>query len=137
MPPVRLIDGDAHTVMAAADVVLCASGTATLEAMLVNRPMVSIYRLAPATYGLAKMLRLLRIRNFALPNILAGSTLVPELIQEAATGKRLAEETRRWLLDPDACQALRNRFTALRQELLGNAGSTAAAAIGAMLQKTE
>jgi lipid-A-disaccharide synthase len=136
-PPVRMIDGHAHTVMAAADVVLCASGTATLEAMLVNRPMVSIYRLAPATYGLAKMLRLLRIRNFALPNILAGSTLVPELIQQAATGQRLAEEARRWLLDPDACQALRNRFSELRQELLGSATNSAAAAIGAMLQKTQ
>jgi lipid-A-disaccharide synthase len=136
-PPVRLLDGDALTVMAAADVVLCASGTATLEAMLVNRPLVSAYRLAPATYQMAKMLRLLRIRNFALPNILAGTTLVPELIQHAATGQRLAEEARRWLLDPDACQALRTRFSELRQDLLASPGSTAAAAIGALLQKTD
>ena len=134
-PPIELIDGRARTVMAAADVVLCASGTATLEAMLVNRPMVSSYRLAPATYWLAKSLRLLRIRYFALPNILAGSMLVPELIQQAATGERLAEEAKRWLLDPESCQALRTRFTALHHELRSNASRQAAAAIAALLQK--
>jgi lipid-A-disaccharide synthase len=133
--PVEIIDGDAHSVIAAANVVLCASGTATLETMLINRPMVSTYRLAPATYWLAKGFRLFQIQNFALPNILAGSALVPELIQDAATGKRLAEEARRWLLDAEACQALRSRFSALRKELLGSAESTAAAAIATMLQK--
>jgi lipid-A-disaccharide synthase len=136
-PPVRLVDGDALTVMAAADVVLCASGTATLEAMLVNRPMVSVYRLAPATYRLAKALRLLRIRSFALPNILAGSVLVPELIQHAATGKRLADEARRWLTDPEACKALRLRFSVLRQELLASGDNTPAKAIGTVLQNRE
>jgi len=134
-PPIELIDGRARTVMAAADVVLCASGTATLEAMLVNRPMVSSYRLAPATYRLAKSLKLLRIQHFALPNILAGAMLVPELIQQAATGERLAEEAKRWLLDPESCQALRTRFTALHHELRSNASRQAAAAIAALLQK--
>jgi lipid-A-disaccharide synthase len=133
--PIELIDGRARTVMAAADVVLCASGTATLEAMLVNRPMVSSYRLAPATYRLAKSLKLLRIQHFALPNILAGAMLVPELIQQAATGERLAEEAKRWLLDPESCQALRTRFTALHHELRSNASRQAAAAIAALLQK--
>jgi lipid-A-disaccharide synthase len=133
-PPVELIEGRARTVMAAADVVLCASGTATLEAMLVNRPMVSSYRLAPATYRLAKSLKLLRIQYFALPNILAGGMLVPELIQQAATGERLAEAAKHWLLDPEACQALRTRFTALHHELRSNASSRAVAAIAALLQ---
>ncbi|MSQ97971.1 MAG: lipid-A-disaccharide synthase [Xanthomonadales bacterium] len=133
-PPVELIEGRARIAMAAADVVLCASGTATLEAMLVNRPMVSSYRLAPATYRLAKSLKLLRIRYFALPNILAGAMLVPELIQQAATGERLAEEAKRWLLDPESCQALRARFTALHHELRSNA-SHRAAAIAALLQE--
>jgi lipid-A-disaccharide synthase len=133
-PPVELIEGRARTVMAAADVVLCASGTATLEAMLVNRPMVSSYRLAPATYRLAKSLKLLRIQYFALPNILAGDMLVPELIQQAATGERLAEAAKHWLLDPESCQALRTRFTALHHELRSNASSRAVAAIAALLQ---
>jgi len=103
--------------------------------MLVNRPMVSSYRLAPATYRLAKSLNLFRIQYFALPNILAGAMLVPELIQQAATGERLAEEAKRWLLDPESCQALRARFTALHHELRSNASSQAAAAIAALLQK--
>lgn len=134
-PPVELIDGRARIAMAAADVVLCASGTATLEAMLVNRPMVSSYRLAPATYRLAKLLKLLRIRYFALPNILAGAMLVPELIQQAASGERLAEEAKRWLLDPESCQALRARFTELHHELRSNASHRAAAAVAALLQE--
>lgn len=134
-PPIELIDGRARTVIAAADVVLCASGTATLETMLVNRPMVSIYRLAPATYHLVKSLKLFRTRYFALPNILAGAELVPELIQHAATGERLANEAKHWLQDAESCQALHARFTRLHHDLLGSTSSPAAAAITAMLQQ--
>lgn len=134
-PPLELFDGRAHTVMAAADVVLCASGTATLETMLVNRPMVSSYRLAPATYRLAKSLKLFRTHYFALPNILARAALVPELIQDAATGERLASEAKRWLQDAASCQALREKFTRLHEELLGSPTSPAVGAITALLQK--
>lgn len=74
-------------VMAAADLVLLASGTATLEAMLLNRPMVVIYSLKPATYWLAK--KLVKIPYVALPNILAGQEIVPELIQDDANAENI------------------------------------------------
>jgi lipid-A-disaccharide synthase len=135
-PPIALIDGQARTVMAAADVVLCASGTATLETMLVNRPMVATYRLAPASYQLAKTLKLFRTQFFALPNILAGAALIPELIQQAATGERLAQEAKRWLLDRESCRVLSEQFTAMHHELLGDASVRAGTAISDLLQKT-
>ena len=113
-------------VMAAADVVVCASGTATLEVMLVNRPMVVCYRVAAATYNLAKWLKLVKIQHFALPNILAGEALVPELIQHELTGGNIAREVFNWLRQAEKREALRNRFKQLHQQLRIDAATTAA-----------
>ncbi len=82
----QLVSATGTDVMAAADVVVCASGTATLEVMLVNRPMVVCYRLAAKTYALVKWFKLVKSRFFALPNILADEALVPELLQHEVTG---------------------------------------------------
>jgi lipid-A-disaccharide synthase len=130
---IQAFEGRVRTVIGAADVVLCASGTATLETMLVNRPMVVAYRLAPATYHLAKGLRLVKRQWFALPNILAGERLVPELIQAEVTAERLAREARHWLTDTHAREVLHARFDALGRELRCDASNRAADAVAAVL----
>lgn len=126
---ITLAENDPRAVIAAADVVLCASGTVTLETLLINRPMVVAYRISTATYWAAKSLRLIQARHFALPNILAGKLLVPELIQQAATSERLASETRRWLDDSDARDNLRRSFSELHDHLRCDAASKAAEAV--------
>jgi lipid-A-disaccharide synthase len=131
---VQLITGRPRSVIAAADVVLCASGTATLETMLINRPMVMAYRLAPATYHLAKNLRLIKRQFFALPNILAGESLIPELIQHEVTGEGLAAAVKGWSEDIEAVNQLKARFDVLHAELRCDASSRAAAAVINLLQ---
>ncbi len=130
---VRLLDGQSQGAMAAADVVLLASGTATLEAMLINRPMVVAYRLAPLTYALAKALRLVRVEHVALPNLLAGERLVPELLQAAANPAALGAEVLRWLESPGDCARLRERFAALGAVLRRQASERAAEVVLGML----
>ena len=130
---IELIRDRPRQVMAAADVVICASGTATLETMLVNRPMVMTYRLARPTYLLAKYLRLIRPQFFALPNILAGEALVPELIQGQAQPEALAREALRWLEDQAAADALHHRFDELHEQLRCDAGGRAAAAVAGLI----
>jgi len=125
----QLFNNNGKIVMAAADVVVCASGTATLEVMLINRPMVVCYRLAGSTYALAKIFRLVKSRFFALPNILASEPLVPELLQQEVTGERIAQETSRWLEKSDLCIALTKRFEQLHRELRTDAAATAARAV--------
>lgn len=121
----RILSGQSKEVMAAADVVICASGTATLEVMLVNRPMVVCYRLSGMTYSLMKWFKLLKTRFFSLPNILAGELLVPELLQQEVTGQRIAEEVVRWLDQPELIASLKHRFDALHKVLKIDAATTA------------
>ncbi|NND45334.1 MAG: lipid-A-disaccharide synthase [Xanthomonadales bacterium] len=125
----HLTDGDARRAMAAADLVICASGTATLEAMLVKRPMVVVYRFNPLTYLLGRGLRLMKSPWFSLPNILAGDTLVPELEQHEVTPDRIAAEAEAWLQDPGRCAAAEQAFTRLHETLRTNAARSAADAV--------
>jgi len=125
----RIFFSRSKEVMAAADVVICASGTATLEVMLVNRPMVVCYRLSGMTYRLAKWFKLVKSRFFALPNILASAALVPELLQHEVTGQRIAEEVLRWLNQPGLCNDLSQRFDLLHQQLRIDAAATAASVV--------
>lgn len=137
MPEIRAIEGRPRTVIAAADVVLCASGTATLETMLINRPMVVCYRLAPATYRFAKSLNLIKPQHFAMVNIIAGERLVPELIQDDLTPERLAREALHWLNDAHAREVLHARFDALGKELRCDASRRAAEAIIGVMREPD
>ncbi len=137
VPDVHLIHGQARSVIAASDVVLCASGTATLETLLINRPLVMAYKLAPATYHLAKNLRLIKRQFFSLPNILAKETLIPELIQDEVSAGNLAAAAKAWLNDTEAVEKLQLRFDGLRQDLRCDAGSRAAAAVSKLLPATQ
>lgn len=132
---VRIVPGQARRVIAAADTVVCASGTVTLETMLINRPMVSVYRLAPATYHLARTFKLIERQFFALPNILAGEALIPELIQDEASPERMAECALRWLTQESDRQALYRRFEALHNDLRCNASERAATAVSGLLER--
>ena len=115
IPPIDLVSGRTYEVMAAADTLLIASGTATLEAALLGAPMVICYRVSRLTELLARALT--RVRWIGLPNLVSGRAVVPELIQGEVTGARLAEEAARLLEDPVAATAQRAAFKDLRARL--------------------
>lgn len=127
-PGIRLLEGQGHTVLAACDVVLLASGTAALEAALAKRPMVVGYRIAGLTYAVVKALRLLKISRFSLPNVLAGDALVPELIQDRCEPGRIGAEVGRLLDDREARDRQVAGFDAIHARLGAPGGSAAAAA---------
>jgi len=108
---VSYVHGQARLVLGAADVALVASGTATLEGLLCRAPMVVGYRLAPLSYHIIR--RMISIPRIALPNILAGEDLVPELIQDALTPYAIRDALAAWL-DDDARRA---RYTARARTL--------------------
>ncbi|HUO82094.1 MAG TPA: lipid-A-disaccharide synthase [Gammaproteobacteria bacterium] len=126
---VTLLDGRAQQAMAAADVVLVASGTATLEAALLRRPMVVAYRLAPATRWILERFRLLKLRRYALPNLLAGEDLVPELLQDEVTPAALGAAVLEQLEDTDRRRALAAAFADMHRKLRRNASQRAAEAL--------
>ncbi len=112
---VQVVMGQSHTVQAACDVALVASGTATLETALYKRPMVIAYRMQWLSWRMANGKRLLPW--VGLPNILCNEGLVPEFLQEQVQPEALATALLAWLDDPAAVQRLERRFTALHHEL--------------------
>lgn len=131
----RLGPGVGRMVMAAADVVVLASGTATLEAMLLQKPMVVAYRLHWLTFLIARFM--VKSRFVSLPNLLAGEALVPELLQQDATPEAIARETLRWLDDRAYREARVVRFAALHTALRQDASARAAAAVADLLAASE
>jgi lipid-A-disaccharide synthase len=125
----RIIDGRAREVLAAADVALVASGTATLETMLINRPMVMAYKVAPLTYWVARLLRLVRVPHFSLPNLLAGRPLIRELIQSEATPEAMGAGVLELLESPEKCEELEKIFGSLHDQLRRSASQRAADAV--------
>ena len=129
---VQVLDGDAHAAMTAADVVLLASGTAALEAMLAKRPMVVGYRISSLTYRLVMGLGLMKVNRYSLPNVLANEPIVPELMQDDCTPENLAAAVSGWFDDADARAALLPRYHAIHARLRGEASEGAAAAVSAL-----
>ena len=129
--PIRMLDGGSWTAMAAADAVLLASGTATLEALLHRRPMVVTYRTHRLTWVIGR--RLLHVSHVALPNLLAGRALVPELLQERATAEHLGAAVLRYLEHPQALPNLETEFAAIHARLCNDADRSAASAVLGLL----
>lgn len=127
--------GVGRLVMSAADAVVLASGTATLEAMLLKKPMVVAYRLHWLTWLIARLM--VKTPYVSLPNLLAGEALVPELLQNAATPEAIASATRRWLEDRDYREQRLQQFTGLHERLRQNADVKSAAAVQRLLQRTD
>jgi lipid-A-disaccharide synthase len=132
-PDVRLelLDGRSHEALAACDVTLIASGTATLEAALFKRPMVIAYNMHWLSW---QMMKRMRYQPWVgLPNILLRDFAVPELLQDNATPAKLADAALAWLDDPRRCDELARRFDALHRELRRNTAQAATDAIEKIL----
>jgi lipid-A-disaccharide synthase len=125
--PITLLFGHAHDAMVAADGVLVASGTATLEAALLKRPMVITYKMPGFTYRLSK--RKQYLPYVGLPNILAGKFVVPELLQEDATPENLAQALLNLVADKEAVAELEEIFTGMHNILRQDTAHKAAQAI--------
>ncbi len=132
--PVTIGRGRSREVMAASDVVLLASGTATLEAMLLKKPMVVGYRLSNLSYKLLS--RLVKVPHVALPNLLAREPLVPELLQDDATPEALGAAVLERLENEDERTRLTEAFTELHLQLRQNADERAADAISELLERS-
>jgi lipid-A-disaccharide synthase len=134
---VSLIDGQAQTVMMAADVVLVASGTASLEAALCKRPMVVVYRLGKLTAWLLRRLNLVKVKFFAQPNLLADRRVVGEYFQEQIIPESIGAELLMWLEETGEGRARRQglelEFGRIHEGLRRQAGSRAAQAILSLL----
>jgi lipid-A-disaccharide synthase len=125
--PLTLLSGQGLEAMAAANAVMLASGTATLECMLLKRPMVVAYRLSPVTYQIARML--MRSRYFSLPNLLADQPLVKELAQGQVTPQALGSEVLALIEDPQRAQELAVIFSGIHDDLRRDANRVAADAV--------
>ncbi|MGB0834258.1 MAG: lipid-A-disaccharide synthase [Psychrobium sp.] len=128
---ITIIDGQSRDVMAASDVIMLASGTATLEGLLVNRPMVVVHKIHWLTYKIFKPM--MKIEHYSLPNLLAKKELIVELIQDDATIDNIVTEASK-LLDSDN-QAMLNEFSKLQQLLKCDASERAADSVLGLIKQ--
>ena len=127
--PIPVVRGETYDLVHASDAVIVASGTATLETALLERPMVIVYRTAPLTYALAR--RLVSVPFIGMPNLIAGRGVVPELLQDAVTPDRIVAEVQRFLDDPSLAAATTRALAEVRQALGEGGAAERAAAIAA------
>ena len=127
-----VIDGEAQSAIAASDVVLLASGTAALEAALLQRPMVAAYRLAPLTFFIGHTCKMVKLKYVTLPNLLTQVPHVPEFLQKAATAENLAGAITDLLEDSGRRKLIEASFAQLRDDLRQGADAKAATAVLAL-----
>ncbi len=133
VPNLQILIGQSHVALAACDVTLIASGTATLEAALFKRPMVIAYNMNWLSW---QIMRRKKLQPWVgLPNILCQDFVVPELLQDAATPEALAHEVLQWLANPAAVAALQQRFATLHHTLRRDTPALAAHAIEKVLAR--
>ena len=125
--PIRMLFGHAHDAMKASDAVLVASGTATLEAALLKRPMAIAYKMASFSYRL--MRRMGYLPYVGLPNILAGKFVVPEFIQDDATPENMAQALLNFYADKRTCALIAEEFREIHLQLKQNTAEKAATAV--------
>lgn len=125
----QLIDGQGREAMTAADLVLSASGTATLEALLLQRPLVVGYRVDPLTYWLVKTLKLIKVPHVAMANLLAGEELAPEFLQDRCRAELMGPALLALLDDPARVIAIRATYARIHGELRQDASRQAAQAL--------
>ncbi|MGD0275021.1 MAG: lipid-A-disaccharide synthase, partial [Syntrophales bacterium] len=113
--PIQIVYNHTYTVMAGAEAVLVASGTATLETALFGTPMVIIYRVSPISYAVGRMV--IHVKNIGLVNIIAGRTIVPELIQGEANPERMAREMLAILANRQRQDEIRTNLFAIREKI--------------------
>jgi len=127
--PVKLVDGRSREVIAAADCVLTASGTATLEALLINRPMVVGYRVSAITYRLVKGLNLVKVPFAAMANLLAERELAPEFLQDRCRADLMGPALLAFFDDSGTVREVQSVYRRIHGRLRRNAGRGAAAAV--------
>lgn len=132
---IEVVDGNSKTCMQAADVILLASGTATLEGMLLKKPMIVSYIVSPITYKI--MRRLLKQDFISLPNLLAGREVVPEILQEQATPDNLAKAISERLENENIIHQLQETFLFIHKQLKRDANQQAASAVLNLLKPTD
>ncbi|HWW20960.1 MAG TPA: lipid-A-disaccharide synthase [Steroidobacteraceae bacterium] len=133
--PLKLLDGQAREALTAADAALIASGTATLQALLCRCPMVVAYRFGSLTAFLARTLRLVRLKYFSLPNLLAGEQVAPEFLQEAVTSANLSAAVEQTLRDVPRRHYLEQKFLQVHRALQAGGAERAADEILRMLRE--
>jgi len=131
--PITLLDGQSHLAMEAADVVLLASGTTALEAMLLKKPMVVSYKAGWLTHAIIS--RMLKVPYVSLPNLLADRELVPEVLQDDATAETLSILLLERLGDSTLAVKLRSDFTEIHQQIKCNGNQKAAAAVLSVIEQ--
>jgi lipid-A-disaccharide synthase len=124
-----LVDGRSRRVIAAADCVLTASGTATLECLLLKRPMAVAYRVDPITYRLVKGLNLIKVPHVAMANLLAGRELAPEFLQERCRAELIGPALLAYLDDGKRVGEIQAEYLRIHRALRRNAAREAASAI--------